>query len=814
MKLFRTTLILSLTLTAFNLWSQQKYEKPPKEIDDVMTAPMTPTVSMSPTHDYMILQQGVRYPSIAELSEPMLRLAGLRINPRTNGPHREARIVGLALKKVGDAKGAEIKIAVGPEAHISGLTWSPDGKHFSFNNATRNGIELWIGTPATGAVTKVPGVALNTACSAGGAGGGGRGGFGGGGPTSWINNGKSLLVRTVVTGHGKAPALDATPTGPNVQQSLASKGQTPTFEDLLKSQQDEVLYEYYCTAQLAVVDRATSKVTPVGKPANFSTASASPDGKHFLVARIHRPYSYVYTQNAFPKDVEVWDSTGKLEYKLASVPLADNVPLEGVQTGPRQWQWQPLDPATLVWAEALDGGESRKPAKERDRVLKLAAPFKGEPTEIARTEQRYAGLQWTQSGKYALLRDAELGRRRTRTFLLTDGGAPQLLWSLDGRDRYNNPGTPVMHQEESGRGVIMEKDGVIFLDGAGASPEGDHPFLDRFDLKTKKSQRLFQSAHDAYESVAAVLDEKGDHFITRRETPTEYPNLFLRDAGNGENGGERKALTNFQDPTPQIRGIKKQLVKYKRADGVDLSFTLYLPPDYKEGTRLPAFMWAYPAEFEDPSTAGQVSGSTQRYNTYVTNGRQMLLALHGYAVLDNASMPVVGPSRTANDTYVDQVVAAAKAAIDTAAEKGWVDPKRVAVGGHSYGAFMTANLLANSDLFKAGVAESGAYNRTLTPFGFQNERRTFWEAKETYLRMSPFVYADKLKTPILLIHGEADDNSGTFPINSERLYQAIRGNGGTVRLVFLPAEAHGYAAKETLEHVEWETVKWLDTYLK
>ena len=379
MKLFRTTLILSLTLTAFNLWSQQKYEKPPKEIDDVMTAPMTPTVSMSPTHDYMILQQGVRYPSIAELSEPMLRLAGLRINPRTNGPHREARIVGLALKKVGDAKGAEIKIAVGPEAHISGLTWSPDGKHFSFNNATRNGIELWIGTTATGAVTKVPGIALNTACSAGGGGGGGRGGFGGGGPISWINNGKSLLVRTVVTGRGKAPALDATPTGPNVQQSLASKGQTPTFEDLLKSQQDEVLYEYYCTAQLAVVDRATSKVTPVGQPANFSTASASPDGKHFLVARIHRPYSYVYTQNAFPKDVEVWDSTGKLEYKLASVPLADNVPLEGVQTGPRQWQWQPIDPATLVWAEALDGGESRKPAKERDKVLKLSAPFKGEP---------------------------------------------------------------------------------------------------------------------------------------------------------------------------------------------------------------------------------------------------------------------------------------------------------------------------------------------------------------------------------------------------------------------------------------------------
>jgi dipeptidyl aminopeptidase/acylaminoacyl peptidase len=818
MKLSRTILALALSLIALNLLSQQKYEKPPKEIEDVMTAPMTPAVSFSPTRDYMILEQGVRYPSIAELSEPMMRLAGLRINPRTNGPHREARIVALTLKKVGgtsEVKTSEVKIAVGPDAHISGVGWSPDGKHFSFTNASRSGIELWVGTTATGAVAKVPGVALNTACSAGGGGGGGRGGFGGvGGPVRWINGGKSLLVRTVVASRGKAPAADATPIGPNVQESVAGKGQTPTFEDLLKSQQDEVLYEYYCTAQLTVIDRATNKVTPIGKPAIFSTADASPDGKHYLVARIHRPYSYIYTQNAFPKDVEVWDAAGKLEYKLASVPLADNVPLEGVQTGPRQWQWHPLDPASLVWAEALDGGESRKPAKERDKVLKLSAPFKGEPTEIARTEQRYGGIQWTQSGKYALLRDTEPGRRRQRTFLMAEGSAPKVLWSLDGRDRYHNPGTPVMHQEESGRGVIMEKDGVIFLDGPGASETGDHPFLDRFDLKTGKSQRLFQSAPDAYENVVALVDEKGERFITRRETPSDYPNYFLREAGNGESGGDRKAITGFTDPTPQIRGIKKQLVKYKRDDGVDLSFTLYLPPDYKEGTRLPAFIWAYPAEFDDASTAGQVSGSTMRYNTYSAGSRQILLALHGYAVLDNASMPVVGPSRTANDNYVQQIVSAAKAAIETAAAKGWVDPKRVAVGGHSYGAFMTANLLANSDLFKAGVAESGAYNRTLTPFGFQNERRTFWEAKETYLRMSPFVYADKLKTPILLIHGEADDNSGTFPINSERLYQAIRGNGGTVRLVFLPSEAHGYAARETLEHVEWETVTWLDKYLK
>ncbi len=814
MKPLRALLAAAVTLAACSLFSQQKYEKPPKEIDDVMTAPMTPNVSISPTGDYMMLEQGVRYPSIAELSEPMLRLAGLRINPRTNGPHREARIVALTLKKV--AGGAETKIAVGPEAHISGLSWSPDGKHFAFNNAAHSGIELYVGTTATGAVAKVPGVMMNTACSTGAGGGGGRGGFGGGnnGPIAWINNGKQLLVRTVVATRGKAPLREVTPPGPNVQESLGSKGQTPTFEDLLQTQQDEVLYEYYCTAQLATVDWTTSKVTPIGKPANFATATASPDGKHFLVARVHRPYTYIRPQTAFPKDVEVWDATGKVEYTVAKIPLADDVVLEGVQAGPRQWQWHPLEPATVVWVEALDGGDTHKAAAERDKVMKFAAPFKSEPAELVRTQWRYAGISWTQSGNYTILQDNEPGRSHVRTFLLAANAKPELLWDIDRRDQYHNPGTPIMHRGESGRGVIMEKDGVIFMDGMGSSPDGDHPFLDRFDLKTKKSTRLFQSAPDAYETVVSIVDEKGDRFITKRETPTDYPNYFMREAGNGESGGDRKALTNFQDPTPQIRGIKKQLVKYKRADGVDLSFTLYLPPDYKEGTKLPAFMWAYPAEFEDRSTAGQVRGSTQRYNVYTNGSRVMLLALRGYAVLDNASMPVVGPARGANDTYVEQIVAAAKAAIDKAAEMGVVDPNRVGVGGHSYGAFMTANLLANCNLFKAGVAESGAYNRTLTPFGFQNERRTFWEAKDTYLKMSPFVTADKLKTPILLIHGEADDNSGTFPINSERLYQAIRGNGGTVRLVFLPAEAHGYAAKETLEHVEWETVKWLDKYLR
>jgi len=284
----------------------------------------------------------------------------------------------------------------------------------------------------------------------------------------------------------------------------------------------------------------------------------------------------------------------------------------------------------------------------------------------------------------------------------------------------------------------------------------------------------------------------------------------LRSTANSQNA---QKITNFSDPASQLRGIKKQLVKYKRADGVDLSFTLYTPPNYKEGTRLPTLVWAYPLEFTDASVAGQVSGSTNRF-TSIGGISHLFFLLNGYAVLDNATMPVVGDPETVNDTFIKQINDSAKAAIDKAVKMGVTDPERVGVGGHSYGAFMTANLLAHSDLFRAGIARSGAYNRTLTPFGFQGERRNFWEATELYTKISPFFYANKINEPILLIHGEADNNTGTFPIQSERLFAALQGTGGTARLVMLPHESHGYAGRESVEHTLYEMISWFDKYVK
>jgi len=333
----------------------------------------------------------------------------------------------------------------------------------------------------------------------------------------------------------------------------------------------------------------------------------------------------------------------------------------------------------------------------------------------------------------------------------------------------------------------MQTGDTILMMGTGASPTGDHPFVDRLNLTTGKTERLFQSGATGYEVVEAVLNDEGSSVLVRRESPTEPPNYYVR---TGEN---LKPLTHFVNPTPQTLAIKKQLVNYKRADGVPLSFTLYLPPNYKEGTKLPAVVWAYPYEFSDADTASQVTGhATQAYTEL---NYHQLFVLDGYALIDNAAMPIIGSPDVVNNTYVEQLTMDAKAAVDKAVEMGVVNRDRIGVFGHSYGAFMTANLLAHTGLFHAGVAESGAYNRTLTPFGFQAEQRSFWEAPDVYTKMSPFWFADKIKTPILLIHGEADDNTGTFPIQSERLYAAIRGNGGTVRLVMLPNEAHGYRGK-------------------
>lgn len=811
-KVWSGALVISFCLAAGVAFAQQQsYRKPPKEVLDVLGAPIPPQAFISPTRDYILMAEGVRYPPISELAQPMLRLAGLRINPNTGGPHRAPHFVALALKKIADS--SDVKITLPANAQIGAPVWSADGKRFAFANTTPTGIELWVGETSSAKAKKMKGATLNTVY---------------GEEIQWMPDNRTLLVQLIRSKRGAAPVASSVPREPNVQESSGKPGPVRTYQDLLKNPYDEDLFDYHATAQLALLDATGGDVTPLGQPAIYDMAKPSPDGKHLLVARVRRPYSYLHPIFAFPKEVEVWDARAKVVHKLASLPLADQVPIEGVPTGPRGYDWRPDESATLAWVEALDGGDPRKKFPHRDRVLMLKAPFAGAPVELLKTEHRFAGLQWGEKDGVALISDYDRDRRWVRTQILNADRRTEparTVWSRSRNDRYNNPGTPVTRTLPTGHRAIWQNGEWIYLDGTGASPEGDRPFLDRLSLKTLKAERLFRSDANGYEAVVALLDADAKQIVTRRERPIEPGNYYVRTlvgAGAGDGGNTSAAsagnaslrpLTQFPDPTPQLQGIKKQLVKYKRADGVDLSFTLYLPPNYKEGTRLPTLVWAYPLEFTDPATAGQVTGSTQRFTT-LAGPSHLFFLLAGYAVLDNATMPVVGDPETVNNTFVEQIVMSAKAAVDKAAEMGVTDPERVGVGGHSYGAFMTANLLAHSDVFRAGIARSGAYNRTLTPFGFQTERRTLWEAPELYLKVSPFMNAHKINEPLLLIHGEADNNPGTFPVQSERMYQAVRGTGGTVRYVTLPLESHGYAARESTEHTLHEMISWFDKYVK
>jgi dipeptidyl aminopeptidase/acylaminoacyl peptidase len=618
-------------------------------------------------------------------------------------------------------------------------------------------------------------------------------------------------VRVIPPDRGSAPAPSAAPRGPAVQETYGAAAPSVTFTDLLQNREDEALFAHYATARYALVDAdggAPRYVTPNGL---YARAEASPDGRFLLVDRVHRPFSYQVPWWRFAHTLEILDAQGRHVRTIAEIPPQERATLDTVPTGPRHVEWRSTAPATLVWAQALDGGDDKTEAAERDEILQLPAPFDAAPRALTRTTQRFRGIDFIEGDRFALLADYERDARITRTYLLpvdVAASVPELLFELRDGDRYNDPGDPLTRTAPNGERAIAADGEAIFLRGAGWGPEGRRPFLDRYDLRSKTSTRIFESALEPLEGVVDALDAQAQTILVQRQSPTLPPNYFVRSLA----GGHARAITDTADPAPQIHAIGRQAVTYKRADGIELSFTLYLPPGYAPGTPLPTLFWAYPLEYNDAAVAGQNANTTQTFPT-LGGASPVFLTLAGYAVLDNVTIPIVGDPQTVNDTYVEQIAAGAQAAIDKAVELGVTDPARVAAAGHSYGGFMTANLLAHTRLFRAGIARSGAYNRTLTPFGFQSERRTYWEATELYTKMSPFTYAHKIEAPLLFIHGAADDNTGTYPVQSERMFAALKGTGGTARLVMLPSEAHGYVARESVETTLAEMLEWLERWL-
>ncbi|GGF14550.1 alpha/beta hydrolase family protein [Hymenobacter cavernae] len=780
------------------------YQTPPKLIADLVDAPATPRMSLSSDGKWMVLMPVQDLPSIAELSQPELRIAGLRLNPRTNGQSRVSYSTALTLKHLGDNKETPVQGLPTP-AKISEVSWSPDNTKLAFAlttdaSPTDSRMELWLVDVATARAHKLMNLPLN-------------GVFGN--SFDWVADSRTLIAHTVLPNRGEVPASNATPTGPIIQENVGKKAAARTYQDLLKNPSDEKIFDYYATTQLVKVD-LEGKTTPLGQPGVIQVATPSPDGKYVLVKTRHRPYSYQLTVGSFPVKVDVLDMSGQPVKTVADLPLADNVPtnFDAVPTGQRRHDWREDAPATLYWVEAQDGGDPKVQAPVRDKVFTLDAPFTGSAQELAALPLRYNDILWGTSS-LALVQGYRWADRKEMTWTINPAakGAPTVLFDRSSQDTYNDPGTPYQHRNAAGRYVLATdaKGETIYMVGNGASPEGDRPFVDQLDLKTKKASRWWRSESPYYEVPVAIIDAEKRLLVTRRESQKENPNYFLRDLKKKK----LTALTKFANPYAAVGSLQKQVLKYKRADGVDLTANLYLPPNYKKSDGpLPTLMEAYPVEFKDKSDAGQVKGSPYTF-TRLSWATPIFWVTQGYAVLQGASIPIVGEgNKEPNDTYTEQLVASAKAAIDEGVRLGVVDRNRVGVMGHSYGAFMTANLLAHSNLFKAGIARSGAYNRTLTPFGFQAEERTYWQAPEVYNAMSPFNYADKIKTPILLIHGEADNNSGTFPLQSERFYNALKGHGATVRYVVLPFEAHSYASRENIMHMLWEMNTWLDKYVK
>lgn len=794
------TIFLGLGCTYVSFAQENlNYQKPPKEILELVDYERPPAVSLGSKSEYMLFTYRDTYKTLDELSQDELKLGGLRINPKTNISSTVTYITNLKVRKLKDREEIQVK-GLPQSPKITNITWSPDESKIAFTHTSENGVELWVLDVASASAKKVGSGYLNANL---------------GNPISWFKDNNSLLVNYLPA--NRKPLINtlvSLPTGPIISTAEGKASQNRTYQDLLKNPADEQNFETLITSELKKVDLSGNAVAFL--PANLYTdATFSPDGNYLLVSVLQKPFSYIVPYNRFPSKTFVYDKAGKLVKEVNDLPLNETLPkgFMAVRTGKRSMNWRADEPATLVYVEALDEGDPAKKVEFRDEVFTWKAPFTQAPVSLVKTTQRYGGITWGNE-KLAILRDQWYDTRSSRTFVFdpSSKAAPKLIFDRNSQDIYSDPGSFETVKNQYGRNVLAIENGKSYLIGDGHTKEGQFPFIDELDWKTLKTNRIYQSAYkDKLENILSFKDIKTGEVLVMLQSATEYPNYYLR---NLKNRMAPVQITDFKNPFAGLEKVHKEVIKYKRKDGVDLSGTLYLPAGYNKKDKLPLLIWAYPQEFVDKNSASQTTLNPNQF-TFPAYGSFIFWVTRGYAVLNDAAFPIVGENGAEpNDTFVEQLIANAEAAIKAVDDLGYIDPKRVAVGGHSYGAFMTANLLTHSNLFAAGIARSGAYNRTLTPFGFQREQRNYWDAPEVYNRMSPFMNAHKMKTPILLVHGEADNNPGTFTLQTERYFQALKGLGAPARMVILPKEAHGYVAKENILHLLWEKDQFLEKYVK
>lgn len=793
--------LIVLCFNAFTVASQDdgSYKMPPKDIADMLLAKKSPAVSVDKKAEWMLFMESSSYPSVEELARPELKIAGMRINPANFAPSRQNYINNLVLRNI--ATGKDEKISGLPSPLAAGyINWSPSNKKIAFVQTSGSRLDLYVIDVTTKKAVRINKSPLNVLMGA----------------YTWLDD-NSLLYRAAPKSATAAPAKPPVPNGPTVQENYGKATPRPTFQDLIKSPYDEQLFEFYATTQL--IKNTNGVETKIGQPGLYSSVQASPDKRFLLIRTLKKPFSYTVPAGGFSSVYTITEMNGKTVKQLAVVPSAETAPggSDNVLFAPRAFDWRDDEPATAVWCMPLDSGLIKKNVEYHDAVYALAAPFNGDAKQLFKTKMRYRGTIWGDAN-VAIVMEGLTGKQITqydRFNSITED--LEKLITRNTTDAYGNPGSPVTTTNQFGRNVLqlIDKGNKILLNNpTGSSPKGDLPFLLSYDIHTKKADTLWRCAEGWFENVIAVLDADKLQLLTERQNEKTVPNYWIK---NLRLRIADRQITQFTNLYPQLDGVSKEKIKYKRADGVDLTGDLFLPKGYdaKRDGKLPVFIWAYPAEFNSAADAAQIRGSEHKY-PLLNWGSPVYYVTQGYAVLNNAEMPIVATSKDKkpNDNFIEQLTMNAEAAINVLDSMGVGDRNRVAVGGHSYGAFMTANLLAHTKLFKAGIARSGAYNRSLTPFGFQNEDRNYWEATQLYNDMSPFNFAHKIKTPLLLVHGEMDNNTGTFPIQSERMFNAVKGNGGTVKFVSLPYESHGYQGRENILHTLAEQFNWLEKYVK
>ena len=799
----KVTLLLFLNM-GFFAFAQENltYQKPSKSILDLADYQRAPTVSMDTKKETMLLMYRNTYKTLDDLNQEELRLGGLRINPVTNISSTVTYTTNLKLRKISSKN--ETQVAGLPEnAKISNISWSPNDKKILFSHTTNSGVELWVVDVATAKAAKLTDATVNANL---------------GNPFSWFLDNETILVKMLPK--NRKPLLDSKkdlPTGPIISSTSGAKSQNRTYPDMLKNQNDEINFENIITSELYKVS-LNGTATLFKEAAMYAGERISPDGNYIMLTTIQKPFSYVVPLYRFPSKTVVYDSRGKEIKTVNEVPLNEIIPkgFMAVRKGKREMAWRNDKPATLSYVVALDEGDPANKVDFRDEVFLWDAPFANNATTLAKVPQRYNDIVWG-NDNIAFLTDEWYDTRNTKTYLINPSNPsqqPKVITDRNQQDVYSDPGIFETKKNEYNKYVLaIEKENAYRI-GEGYTKEGQFPFIDEFNLKTLQSKRLYTSTYkDKKEDLLGIEDFKTGKVLVQIQSKSDYPNYYFR---NIKKQNSLTPITSFQNPFESIKNVSKEVIKYKRKDGVELSGTLYLPAGYDKvkKEKLPLLIWAYPAEYKDKNSAGQ---STQNSNefTFPYYGSFVYWVTKGYVVLDDAAFPIIGEGTTEpNDNFIPQLVANAEAAIDAVDALGYINRKKVAVGGHSYGAFMTANLLTHSNLFACGIARSGAYNRTLTPFGFQSEQRNYWETPEVYTAMSPFMNADKMKTPLLLVHGEADNNPGTFTLQTERYYQALKGLGATTRMVILPKEAHSYVAKENILHLLWEQDQFLEKYLK